>query len=287
MQEVTAQPKLPTRAADSHKGTYGHVFVCAGSVGMTGAAALAGESALRAGAGLVTLGCPASVLPILASRLTCCMTRPLREIAPGALALGALDEILRFASGCDVVLFGPGIGRAVATQKLVLATVAQTPKPMVVDADALFALGADLDPLKAREQSTILTPHPGEMARLRGISGSEVQADRRKMAANFAGEHGAVLVLKGHRTVVSDGSRIYVNETGNPGLATAGSGDVLAGIIAGLLAQGIPAFESAQLGVYLHGLAGDIARDRLCEESLIAADLLETLAEAFGQVRSS
>jgi NAD(P)H-hydrate epimerase len=274
-------PEIPPRAADAHKGTFGRVLALAGSTGMVGAAALTGEAALRSGAGLVTIGTPRSVYPILASKVTCCLTRPLPETSDGTLSIEAFGPILVLAANCDVVALGPGLGRDESTTALVHRLVAEIDKPMVVDADALNALAGNVAVLKNCPAPRLLTPHPGEMSRLTGASVGEVQSDRSGRAQRFAREYGVVLLLKGHGTVVSDGERVYVNATGNPGMATAGSGDVLTGLIAALLAQGLDPYDAARLGAHLHGLAGDLAAARLGQISLIATDILNALPKAF------
>ncbi|HPD14169.1 MAG TPA: NAD(P)H-hydrate dehydratase [Planctomycetota bacterium] len=269
------------RPADAHKGQFGHVLVLAGSTGFAGAACLAAEAALRSGAGLVTLGVPASLLPVVAAKLTACMTHPFREVPGGAFALGALPDMLRFAARCDVVALGPGIGRHRSTQKLVHALIRSLGKPLVLDADGLNALEGCAEVLDAASAPVIITPHPGEMARLTGLATSAVQASRSEVALRFAREHSVITVLKGHRTVVSDGRQQYVSWSGNPGMATGGTGDVLTGMIAALLAQGLPPYSAAYLGVSLHGLAGDLAVERTGEQALTATDILAHIGAAF------
>jgi len=269
------------RPVDAHKGHFGHVLVLAGSTGFAGAACLAAEAALRTGAGLVTLGVPASLLPTVAAKLTACMTRPFREVPGGALALGALPEILAFAGRCDVVALGPGIGRHRSTGKLVHALIRSLGKPLVLDADGLNALEGCPEVLKAASAPVIVTPHPGEMARLTGLATSAVQANRSEVAVGFAREHAVIVVLKGYRTVVSDGHRQYVSWSGNPGMASGGTGDVLTGMLAGLLAQGLEPYAAAYLGVTLHGLAGDLAVERTGEQALTAPDILAHIGAAF------
>jgi len=282
MKNVKRVPRLPLRARDGHKGDYGRVLVLAGSRGMVGAAALAGQAALRSGAGLVTIGAPAEVYPILAAKVTCCMTCPLPGTRSGTLSDRGRSEIEKRAESCDVIALGPGLGRAPSTTRLVLWLARHANKPMVMDADALNALSENTGVLNKARAPRIVTPHPGEMARLLGLkSATEVQATRKEMSAGFARKSGAIVVLKGHHTVVTDGERIYMNPTGNPGMATGGTGDVLTGAIAGLLAQGMDPFDAAQLGVHVHGLAGDLAAKKLGEISLIAGDVLDHLPEAF------
>lgn len=282
MKRVQRLPPLPARAREAHKGDFGRVLVLAGSRGMIGAAALAGNSALRAGAGLVTIGAPQSVYPILAAQVTCCTTRPFEETREGTFSSRCCEEILSLAEGFDVVALGPGLGSNVSTTRLVHRLVAETPKPMVVDADGLNALAEEMNLLKAASHARILTPHPGEMARLLGLkSGASVQKNREGLAVRLAARYGAVVVLKGHRTVVTDGERVAVNATGNPGMASGGTGDVLTGVIAALLAQGLGPFEAAQLGAHVHGLAADLAAGKVGEVSLLATDILASLPRAF------
>jgi len=269
------------RRPDAHKGQFGHVLVLAGSTGYAGAACLAAEGALRSGAGLVTLGVPASLLPVVASKLTACMTHPFREVPGGAFALGALPDILAFAERCNVVALGPGIGRHRSTEKLVHALIPSLGKPLVLDADALNALEGHAAVLKGARAPVVTTPHPGEMVRLTGLPTRDIQARREEVAAAFAREHGVIVALKGHGTVVTDGSDTYVNDTGNPGMASGGTGDVLTGMVAGLLAQGLDPLPATCLAVHLHGLAGDIAAAEAGQLSLTATDLLRCVARAF------
>ncbi|HKB36420.1 MAG TPA: NAD(P)H-hydrate dehydratase [Gemmataceae bacterium] len=272
---------MPARAADANKGNFGRVLVVAGSRGMSGAAVLCGSTALRGGAGLVTVALPSSILPLVAAGNPCYMTAALAEDAQGRLAGAARDELLGLARANTVVAVGPGLGGSSDLPSLVLSLIEQTQIPLVVDADGLNALQGLVAQLRGRGAPVILTPHPGEFARLLGSDVVAVQADRQGLAVRFAAEHGLVVVLKGHRTIVTDGRRVYVNATGNPGMATGGTGDVLTGLVAALLGQGLEAFAAAQLGVYLHGSAGDLARDELGEVSLIASDLLTYLPRAF------
>jgi NAD(P)H-hydrate epimerase len=274
-------PKLPARRAEAHKGDFGRVLVVAGSRGMVGAACLTAGSALRAGAGLVKLAVPRCVWDVAAAKLTCVMTSGLPDTPDGMFAERAADALAAEARWASVVALGPGIGRSAETGAFVRKVVRTIELPMVVDADALFLLAGALDVLSARKSPTVLTPHPGEMAHLLGCETSDVQADRRKTTADFARKHRVVCVLKGAGTVVSDGDHTYVNTTGNPGMATGGTGDVLTGVIAGLIAQGLSAFDAATLGVHLHGLAGDIASHKRGLHGLIATDVLDSLPSAF------
>jgi len=249
---------------------------------MVGAAALAGDAALRSGAGLVTIGTPQSVYPILAAKVTCCTTQPFPQTAAGTFSDRGLRRISEVAQRFDVVALGPGLGRHPSTTRLVLRLAAGLARPMVIDADGLNALAERPAVLKGAAARRVVTPHPGEMARLVGSAPqAQVQADRRRVAEAFAREHGAVVVLKGYRSVVTDGDRTFINPTGNPGMASGGTGDVLTGVIAALLAQGLDPFQAAQAGTYVHGLAGDLAARALGQISLMASDLLDYLPTAF------
>ncbi len=281
VKRVWALPALPERPADSHKGDYGRVLVVAGSPGMAGAAYLAAKGALRAGAGLVTCACPETVWPALSAKFTCVMTASLPAAKEGGLGDTALAPLKARLSGSDTLCIGPGLGRRPETAALVRAVLGEVQLPTVVDADALAALAGHPGTLAPLKGLGVLTPHPGEMAALLGGTVAKVQADRRAAAQAFAGAHGVIVVLKGHGTVVTDGHRVAVNDTGNPGMATAGTGDVLSGVIAGLLAQGMPPFEAAYLGVHLHGLAGDLASKDRGLHGLIATDVLDALPAAF------
>jgi NAD(P)H-hydrate epimerase len=280
---VTQIPTLPQRAADSNKGTFGRVLVVAGSRGMSGAAILCGTAALRGGAGLVYIALPEGILNIVASGNPCYLTVPLPEDEHGLLAAEAEAELLKRAKANDVVAFGPGLGRSQAITRLVSSLIAEPQVPLIIDADGLNALADHADRLRHRPAPLILTPHPGEFSRLIRSDIASVQARRQELALQFAADNELILVLKGHGTIVTDGRRVYTNTTGNPGMATGGTGDVLTGLIAALLGQGLEEFAAAQLGVYLHGLAGDLARDDLGEVSMIASDLLDYLPEVLGK----
>ena len=268
---------LPARSAESHKGDFGRVLIVAGSRGMSGAAVLGASSALRAGAGLVRLAVPESVLPLVAVANPCYMTLPLPEDADGRLSARALAPLLDAAHWSTAIALGPGLGQSTQVTSVVLDVLGQTTVPLVLDADGLNAVAPHLDALSGRSAPLVLTPHPGEFARLLGCATADVQSRRQEAAVAFAAAHRVVVVLKGHGTVVTDGQRVFVNTTGNPGMATGGSGDVLTGLIGSLLGRGLEPFTAAQLGVYLHGLAGDLARDDLGETSLIAIDLVDYL----------
>jgi len=283
--EIEVQvPRLKPRPIDGHKGTFGKVCIVAGSVGMSGAAALAGRAALRAGAGLVRVAAAKSVLPIVASIEPCYTTIPLAEDSAGRISGKAVGTILDAIGDNDALAFGPGAGQSPGLRSIVAALLEQKDYPVVIDGDGLNNLAAINDwPAKLRA-ALVVTPHPGEMKRLwSGILREEMPADRSEQARMFARHTGAVVVLKGAGTVVADGDKIYVNKTGNPGMGTAGSGDVLTGVITALIGQALSTFEAAVLGVYVHGLAGDIAADRLGQVSLMASDIIETLPEAFKQ----
>ena len=272
---------LPGRRADSHKGTYGHVLVVAGSLGKTGAAGLAGRSALRSGAGLVTVVTAASQQPIVAGLALEIMTESGAESPAGSLSLTGLPRLLDLAARVDAVALGPGLSLVEETQSLARALVAEVARPMVVDADALTALAGHLDVLQRAAGPRLLTPHPGEMARLIGASIADVQADRLGTVRDFCVRHRVWLVLKGAHSVVGapDGA-LCINPTGNPGMATGGAGDVLTGMVAALLARGLEPFPALWAAVYLHGLAGDLARDAVGEDGLIAGDLLDRIPAA-------
>jgi NAD(P)H-hydrate epimerase len=276
-----AAPAWPPRKPAAHKGDFGHVLVVAGSVGKSGAAVLAATAALRSGAGLVTVATPEPVLgPVAAARAEL-MTEPLAA-AGGGFASAAVARALALAGARDAVVLGPGIGQSAETQAFARDLVRGCASPLVLDADGLNAFaGGDAPLLPAREAPTVLTPHPGEMARLAGGSTRDVQSRRTESARGLAARTGAVVVLKGQRSLIAapDG-RLAVNPTGNPGLATGGTGDVLAGMIGALLARGCDAWTAATAAVYVHGLAGDRAAARLGQEALLAGDLVDALPEA-------
>ena len=278
---ITEVPRLAPRNPDANKGDFGRVLLTAGSRGMSGAAVLCASAALRGGAGLVRLALPAGILPIAATANPCYMTVPLPEDDHGRLAAAAAPELVALLGQSTAAGLGPGLGRGDGVSAVVRAVLEQATLPLVLDADGLNALPPLLGLLKRRGGPTVLTPHPGEFGRLIGADAAAVQANRQDLAVRFAAEHGVVLVLKGRRTIVTDGRRLYINSTGNPGMATGGTGDVLTGLTAALLGQKLEPFAAAQLAVYLHGLAGDLARDALGETSLIAADLLDYLPQAF------
>jgi NAD(P)H-hydrate epimerase len=280
-------PRLPKREPASHKGDFGHVLVVAGSVGMTGAASLAAEAAVRAGAGLVTLLCPAGAWTVLASQLREVMVRPVgREGARGWTAALAA-EVEAFADGVSartgraVLALGPGMGRGEGPSECAQRIALGIGLPLVLDADGIVAFEGRAEDLASRAGPKVLTPHPGEAARLIGAFEARDDAARREAALRLSKVTGAVVLLKGHRSVVAEGDRVEVNGTGNPGMATGGSGDVLTGLVAGLLAVGLGPFEAARLGAHVHGLAGDIAAAELGEISMAAGDVLRCVPAAF------
>ena len=273
-------PELPPRPAQAHKGDFGRVLIVAGAPGMTGAGVLAATAALRAGAGLLTLAAPEGLAKVLEMKCTEVMTRNLTETSEGTLAAAAAREVLELAGRMDVVALGPGLSTHKETAQVVQQLVSGLRCPAVVDADGLNALAGHSTALDNPEGPRIVTPHPGEMSRLMEHPVEEINLHRRRMAEAFAAAHRCVVVLKGAGTVVTDGELTYINQTGNPGMATAGSGDVLTGVIAGLVGQGLTALEASALGVYLHGAAGDLAAEAVGEVSLMAGDLLDYLPGA-------
>lgn len=279
---VSSLPDLPARPADGHKGTFGRVLIIAGSRGMSGAAGLAGMAVLRGGAGLVTVATAATVAPIVAAYEPSYLTVPLCD-ATGMICLAGMSEIMERLSAVDAAAIGPGLGQSKEIDEVVADIYGMADVPLVVDADALNALAHRPDVLRSATATSprILTPHPGEFARLSGLSMAEIAENRESVAAAFAAQHGIVLVLKGQHTVITDGERIAINPTGNSGMATGGTGDVLTGLLTALLGQKMEAFAAAQLGVYLHGLAGDLAAADLSQPGLIASDLPRYLAAAW------
>jgi NAD(P)H-hydrate epimerase len=278
---AAAGAHLPERPADGHKGRFGHALLVAGSEGMTGAAALAAAGALRAGAGLVTLGCPRGVNEILELKCTEAMTVPLADTAERRLAAGAQDRIVELAAERNAVGIGPGIGRDAETAKLVRAVVPRVDVPLALDADALHAYHGCLDTLQACRAERVLTPHPGEAAALLDSSPQQINRDRPAAARQLAERSGAVVLLKGAASVVAaPEGRLLVNPTGGPALASGGTGDVLLGMLVALLAQGLPAFEAAALAAYWHGFTSDRLSQRLGPAGLLASDLAAALPES-------
>ena len=290
MNDVSADPlpTLPPRARDGHKGDYGRVLVIGGSRGMAGAPAMTGLAALRSGAGLVTVATPASTQPIVATFSPCFMTLPLVEDDYGIADYANIMDLVGAREQFDVWAIGPGLGQGDGVTELVAQLYREIPRPMVVDADALNGLAAALkrnpQALAKPAGPRVLTPHPGEFARLTGMKPGNATAERVEAAAKFCERDSSgqlTVILKGHESIVCDGRRFAVNSTGNPGMATGGTGDCLTGIVAGLLGQQLGPWDAARLGMHLHGLAGDLAAKQLGEVSLIASDLLAYLSEAF------
>lgn len=275
---------LPPRPPEGHKGTFGHVFVIAGSRGFTGALRLTCEAAGRAGSGLVTAGVPHALGDIAAVTLLETMSRLLPDTPEQTLAASAAEPALAFAADKDACVLGPGLSTHPETRAFVRAFVPDCQPPLVLDADGLNNIADDVALLKARVPgTTIVTPHPGEMARLAGLDTGAVQADRKGAAVAFARTNNVVVVLKGHQTVLAhpDGTAV-LNVTGNSGMGTGGTGDVLAGLLGGLLAQGLPAWDAARLGVWLHGYAGDCAAGQYTGRAMLARDVIECIPQAFG-----
>lgn len=273
---------LPERPAEAHKGTFGHLFVIAGSRGFTGAARLACEAAARSGAGLVTLGVPRPLADCMAAALTETMTLPLPSTDAESLSEEAAEPALAFVQGKQAVVLGPGLSQHPSTFAFVAAFVKKCPVPLLADADGLNTLAAHPDVPPGISAPFVITPHPGEMARLLQTSSEEVQRDRETAAREAAKRFRCVAVLKGHRTIIAtpDG-KLHINTTGNSGLAKGGTGDVLAGLIGGLMAQGLSGLDAAILGVYLHGLAGDRAAAAKTSRGMTAMDVVHALPEAW------
>ena len=290
MIKIKSLPELNSRKNNTHKGSYGRVLVLAGSPGLTGAAYLCSKAALRSGSGIVTLGVPESLNPVMEVKLTCVMTRPLPETKASTLSKKARSEIIKLCESHDVVALGSGLSQEPETRELILWLIKNIDRDMVIDADGLNALSDNVKILHKIKKHAVLTPHPGEMSRLTGLSSAkDVQKERLNTAKQFvksiqkklSNEKRLTLVLKGDKTIVADSGKVYINRTGNPGMATAGAGDVLTGIIASLIGQGYDVFDASQLGVYIHGLAGDIAANKKGELSMIASDIIEYLPDAF------
>ena len=280
-------PHLPLRRAATHKGHYGHVVALAGSRGKAGAARMVALGALRAGCALITLAVPTGIQRGLAPRAMEAMSEGLAETDSGSLAYGSLRSILDLLKGRTAAVLGPGLTDHPETARLVREVVRRARLPIVLDADGLNAFAGEWRLLKRRpDRPLLLTPHPGEMARLMGVSTSQVQSSRVEVARSLARHTGAIVVLKGYRTVIAapDG-QVRINPTGNPGMATGGSGDVLSGILVGLLAQGIAMEHAAAMGVYLHGLAGDLAAEEIGEMPLMARDILARFPRALARIR--
>ena len=285
IEEKDAAGILPKRKPDTHKGTYGHLAVIAGSRGKGGAAALSSISALRAGTGLVTLALPKCLTVSFEAGIPEVMTLPLPDTKEGTIDKSALNTLINFLEGKSAVLIGPGITTNPSTSSLIKNLVKKISCPMLIDADGLNIIADKIELLKDKPFPVIVTPHPGEMARMLNTTSKEIQTNRIEASRKLSAEYGIYVILKGARTIVATPEgEVYINPTGNPGMATAGTGDVLSGIIVGFMAQGLSARDSSILGVYLHGLAGDIAAEKLSQTALIASDLIKTFPEAIKKV---
>lgn len=263
---------LPDRRIDAHKGDFGRILLLCGSRGYTGAAALAAMGALRSGAGLVYLAVPESIYAIEATKLNEAIVLPLPD-QDGKLSIDALPQILKLLPNMDAVLFGPGWGQSEGNFLIAKEILETFEGAVVVDADGINVIAKHMDIVRERKASTIFTPHPGEFARM----GGDNTLDRQVAAESFARDFGCILLLKGHNTVITDGCRMYVNPTGNPGMAVGGSGDVLTGIIASLIGQGIDPLEAAACGAWLHGAAGDICAQEIGQYGMLPTDMVEAL----------
>jgi len=276
------------RRKDTHKGTYGHLFILAGSFGKTGAAIMAGKSALKIGAGLVTIGTPESCLPIIARSMMELMTEPLPETEKKTLSEEALEKVLTLLENKDAILIGPGITTHPSTSNLLFKLLEKIDKPMVIDADGLNIIASNPDILRNLKNNIVLTPHPGEFARLLKTTTKEILKNKIEYAREFAIKYNIYLVLKGYRTLIATPQgNVFVNPTGNPGMATAGSGDVLSGILGGLIVQQNNFLEAILAAVYVHGLSGDIASQKIGERSLVAGDLIKYLPRAIKSLEDS
>ena len=273
---------VPNRPDNANKGTMGTLLSICGSFGMAGAAILAGKSALRCGVGLEKLAIPKSIYPIAAGSILESVFLPLSETSDGKISRTNIPRLLLEAKKTTAVLLGCGLSVCDDTRALVKSFVENCTAPMVLDADALNCIAENPEILKKRKSDIIITPHPGEMGRLCGITAKEVNADRVNVALRFAEKYGVITVLKGSGTIIaSPNGQALLNTTGNSGMATGGSGDVLAGMTAGLLAQGKSAFDCAAAAVYLHGLAGDFAAEKLGKISMLPSDIIDCIAQAF------
>ena len=276
--------RLTPRPADSHKGTFGHLLTVCGSYGMAGAALLCARGALRSGVGLLTAAVPRSVYPLLAAAVPEAVFLPQEETEGGAFAASAAGALLEAAAGSTAVVLGPGMGRGTAQIALTQELYRFCPRPLLLDADGINAVSEHILMEETVAAPRILTPHPGEMARLLDVTVEQVQKHRQEIARCFADEYGVTLVLKGYHTLVSaPGRPVLENTTGNPGMATGGSGDVLSGIIGALVAQGMDPYYAAMCGVHLHGAAGDRAAARLSQHGMLPSDLIEELPHLFLQ----
>ena len=279
---------LPARPVDAHKGNFGHALIIGGSIGKTGAAAMAAQAALRMGAGLVTLAIPSSLNPIMEHTLKEVMTVPLPETSGQTLSLAAEKALMDIAQDKSVVILGPGLSTHPETQELVKNLLHALRLPIVLDADGINALAGHADSLAQVKTKLVLTPHTGEMARLLGTTSQKIQGDRLGIAQSFAKRYNVCLVLKGAHTVLADPQGpLFINPTGNEGMATGGTGDALAGMLGGLISQGLDPLQAAKVGVYLHGLAGDLAASHKGTMGMIAGDLIECIPLAIKKIRNA
>ncbi len=275
------------RKKDTYKGDYGHLFILGGSPGLTGAVCLTADAALRSGCGLVTVGIPESLNNILEIKLTEAMSLPLPETSSHTFSLKSVKPCLEFIKDkADGVVIGPGISTNKETSDFVKEIIKLSDKPVVIDADAIKIISEEKDILKKMGRKVILTPHLGEMSYLTGEKITNIKEDREEISSNFAKKYSVVILLKGSQTIVTDGKKLKINFTGNPGMATAGSGDVLSGIIGAFLVNGLNHFDAAVKGVYIHGLAGDFAAKDKGETSLIASDIISNLPIAFRYLKN-
>jgi NAD(P)H-hydrate epimerase len=276
---------IPARYSNSNKGDYGKIFIVAGSTGMTGAATLAGLAAIRSGSGLVTVGIPKALNAIMEVKLTEVMTFPLEDEGRGTLSHSCIHQIIEKMNKADVMVFGPGLSTDASIPDILKDVLKQSDIPIIIDADGINALAKNINVLKECKCPVVITPHPGEMSRLTGLGIQHIQANRIETARNFAKDWNITVVLKGARTVVAlPDEEVFINCTGNAGMATGGTGDVLAGIIASLAGQGLGVSKAAIAGVYIHGLAGDISAETRGEHGLIATDLIEALPSVIRQL---
>ncbi len=283
--EKEIKRKLPARVKDSNKGDYGKVFIIAGSTGLTGAAVLAASAALRSGTGLITVGIPKSLNVIMEAKLTEVMSIPLEDEGKGVLSLKCVSQIIEKLNKTDALVFGPGLSTNTAILAILTDILKQSDVPIIIDADGINALARNINVLEERKCPVVITPHPAEMSRLTGLSIQKIQENRIKVAQDFAKQWKITVVLKGARTIIAcPNGDIFINCTGNAGMATGGMGDVLSGIIASLIGQGMDEENAAVVGVYLHGVAGDVCSEDIGQHGLIPTDVIERLPMVFRQL---
>jgi NAD(P)H-hydrate epimerase len=276
---------LPKRIQNSYKGTFGRASIIAGSLGFTGAAILTCNAALRSGIGLIELFVPESIDAVISSNIIEVITIPLKEIRKGVIGINSISSIIKGIESFDVIAIGPGCGITNELFEIIKRIILETEKPIIIDADGLNVLSKDIEILKNKKSDIILTPHIGEMSRLTGLSVDEINDNKIEIVKNFAKEYGVILVLKSARTIVGfPNGEIYINLNGNSGMATAGAGDVLTGIITALVAQGIKSEEAAILGVFIHGYAGDVMAKKIGEYGLVAGDIVDGISRIFKEL---